>query len=121
MKDFTFIEPDDENRSKIFVRNHWIKLVHGDFDNLNKASVLSDHSQLDDIHYDAILGGHKHSLMIKETNGLVVQTGSIVGNTNYSKDLAVSATRSQVVMVVSAKSLMPIPVQLELPAVLKKH
>lgn len=121
MKDFTFIEPDDENRSKIFVRNHWIKLVHGDFDNLNKASVLSDHSQLDDIHYDAILGGHKHSLMIKETNGLVVQTGSIVGNTNYSKDLAVSATRSQVVVVVSGKSLMPIPVQLELPAVLKKH
>lgn len=121
MDGFTFIEPDDNNRTKLFVRNHWIKLVHGDLDNLNNNSILSNLSQLDGLHYDAVLGGHKHSLMIRENNGLVVQTGSVVGNTNYSKDLAVSASRSQVVMMVTENSLVPVPVPLRLPAVLKKH
>lgn len=114
MDGFNFLEPDDNNRTKICVRNHWLKFVHGDLDNLNNQNVLSNLSQLDGLHYDAVLGGHKHSLMIKENNGLVVQTGSVVGNTNYSKDLAVSASRSQVVMLVSEKSLVPIPVPLKL-------
>lgn len=111
---FTFLEPDDESRTKILVNNHWIKLVHGDLDNLNNNNVLSNLSQLDGIRYDAILGGHKHSLMIKENNGLIIQTGSVVGNTNYSKDLAVSASRSQIVLIADKNGLTPIPVQLKL-------
>lgn len=121
LEGFEFLEPDTETRTKIFVQDHWIKLVHGDFDNLNKPTILSELSQLDGIHYDALLGGHKHSLMIRENNGIIAQTGSIVGNTNYSQDLAVSASRSQLIMYVTKNTLTPVPIQLELPAVLHKN
>lgn len=121
LDNFEFLEPKSETRTSINVQNHWIKLVHGDFDNLNKVSILSELSQVDGVHYDALLGGHKHSLMIRENNGIIAQTGSIVGNTNYSNDLAVSASRSQLIMYVTKNTLTPIPIQLELPAVLHKN
>lgn len=121
MEGFTFIEPDTENRTKICIENHWIKLVHGDFDNLSKSSILSDLSQVDNVHYDAVLGGHKHSLMIKENNGYVIQTGSIVGNTNYSSDLGVSASRSQIIMFIKQNSIVPVPYNLELSPILSKN
>lgn len=114
LDDFEFLEPDTQIRTKLNVENHWIKLVHGDHDNLNKNDVLSNHSQLDKLHYDAILGGHKHSLMIKENNGLIIQSGSIVGNTNYSDDLAVSASRSQLILRVENNGFTPIPIQLNI-------
>ena len=117
MVGFNYLEPDSETRTKLHIRNHWIKLVHGDFDNLNKASVLSNLSQLDGIHYDALVGGHKHSLMIKENNGLIVQSGSIVGNTNYSSDLAVSASRSQVILRIDESGIVPMPIALNIPRI----
>ena len=63
------------------------------------------------MHYNALVGGHFHSLAIREESGLVIQSGSVIGPTSYSERLHFKASRSQVLLDVNEHGVItPIPV-----------
>ena len=111
--DITVEEPDKITENHISVNGANIKFVHGDLHNLSKQTVLSSASQFDGILYDAIVGGHLHSLLISENAGLIVQSGSLIGPNSYSEKLHCRSSRSQVVLSVSPSGVItPLPILL---------
>ncbi|AVH85624.1 hypothetical protein [Lactobacillus phage Maenad] len=109
--DITVKEPDKVTEDHLSVNGNNIKFVHGDLHNLAKAETLATSSQFDSMLYDAILGGHFHSMSIREESGLVIQSGSVIGPTSYSERLHYRASRSQVMLDVSSDgTVTPLPV-----------
>lgn len=97
---FIYLEPDTIYRTAIESNGNKLLFVHGDNDDLANNNILGVSSQFNNTIYKAIIGGHKHSAMIKETgNGWVVQAGSLIGGTEYSDQLKLGASRSQQIIV----------------------
>lgn len=106
-------EPDKVTEDHISVNGANIKFVHGDLQNIAKPETIAISSQFDSIRYDALVGGHFHSLSIHEESGLVIQSGSLIGPTSYSERLHYRASRSQVMLDVSGDGkITPLPVML---------
>lgn len=105
------LEPDKQTEDHISVNGTNVKFVHGDLQNLSKSETLATSSQFDDMRYSALVGGHFHSLAIREESGLVIQSGSVIGPTSYSERLHFKASRSQVILDVDEHGVItPIPV-----------
>lgn len=105
------LEPDKQTEDHLSVNGTNIKFVHGDLQNLSKSETLATSSQFDDMRYSALVGGHFHSLAIREESGLVIQSGSVIGPTSYSERLHFKASRSQVLLDVNEHGVItPIPV-----------
>ena len=105
------LEPDKQSEDHISVNGTNVKFVHGDLQNLSKSETLATSSQFDDMRYSALVGGHFHSLAIREESGLVIQSGSVIGPTSYSERLHFKASRSQVILDVDEHGVItPIPV-----------
>lgn len=105
------LEPDKQTEDHLSVNGANIKFVHGDLQNLSKSETLATSSQFDDMRYSALVGGHFHSLAIREESGLVIQSGSVIGPTSYSERLHFKASRSQVLLDVDEHGVItPIPV-----------
>lgn len=106
-------EPDKVTEDHISVNGTNIKFVHGDLQNISKPETIAISSQFDNIRYDALVGGHFHSLSVHEESGLVIQSGSLIGPTSYSERLHYRASRSQVMLDVSNDgTITPLPVML---------
>lgn len=106
-------EPDKVTEDHISVNGANIKFVHGDLQNIAKPETIAISSQFDNIRYDALVGGHFHSLSVHEESGLVIQSGSLIGPTSYSERLHYRASRSQVMLDVSNDgTITPLPVML---------
>lgn len=106
-------EPDKVTEDHISVNGSNIKFVHGDLQNIAKPETIAISSQFDNIRYDALVGGHFHSLSVHEESGLVIQSGSLIGPTSYSERLHYRASRSQVMLDVSNDgTITPLPVML---------
>lgn len=115
LKDYTnleVIEPDTEYRTILSVKGHNIAFVHGDLDKLNDNNALAKVASFEHKSLDALIGGHLHSLMIKENNGYTIQSGSLIGPTEYSDRLGCYASASQVMVKVNKYGLTPIVVNL---------
>lgn len=106
-------EPDKVTEDHISVNGTNIKFVHGDLQNISKPETIAIASQFDNIRYNALVGGHFHSLSVHEESGLVIQSGSLIGPTSYSERLHYRASRSQVMLDVSNDgTITPLPVML---------
>lgn len=106
-------DPDKITEDHISVNGSNIKFVHGDLQNISKPETIAIASQFDNVRYDALVGGHFHSLSVHEESGLVIQSGSLIGPTSYSERLHYRASRSQVMLDVSSDgSITPLPVML---------
>lgn len=106
-------EPDKITEDHISVNGSNIKFVHGDLQNISKPETIAIASQFDNVRYDALVGGHFHSLSVHEESGLVIQSGSLIGPTSYSERLHYRASRSQVMLDVSSDGeITPLPVML---------
>ena len=106
-------EPDKVTEDHISVNGTNIKFVHGDLQNIAKPETIAISSQFDNIRYDALVGGHFHSLSVHEESGLIIQSGSLIGPTSYSERLHYRASRSQVMLDVSNDgTITPLPVML---------
>ena len=112
MTNFKVINPDTEYRHIINVQGHNLAFVHGDLDKVNDNNCLAKVSAFEHTTLDALVGGHLHSLMIKENNGLVVQSGSLIGPTEYSDRLGCYASASQVMLNVTPETITPLVVNL---------
>ena len=111
--DISVKEPDKVTEDHISVNGANIKFVHGDLQNISKPETIAIASQFDNIRYNALVGGHFHSLSVHEESGLVIQSGSIIGPTSYSERLHYRASRSQVMLDVSNDGeITPLPVML---------
>lgn len=106
-------DPDKITEDHISVNGTNIKFVHGDLQNISKPETIAIASQFDNIRYNALVGGHFHSLAVHEESGLVIQSGSIIGPTSYSERLHYRASRSQVMLDVDSDGeITPLPVML---------
>jgi len=111
--DISVKEPDKVTEDHISVNGANIKFVHGDLQNISKPETIAISSQFDNIRYNALVGGHFHSLSVHEESGLVIQSGSLIGPTSYSERLHYRASRSQVMLDVSNDGeITPLPVML---------
>jgi len=111
--DISVKEPDKVTEDHISVNGANIKFVHGDLQNISKPETIAIASQFDNIRYNALVGGHFHSLSVHEESGLVIQSGSLIGPTSYSERLHYRASRSQVMLDVSNDGeITPLPVML---------
>ena len=106
------VEPDTEYRTILNVKGHNIAFVHGDLDKLNDNNALAKVASFEGKPLDALIGGHLHSLMIKENNGYTIQSGSLIGPTEYSDRLGCYASASQVMLKVDKTGLTPSVVNL---------
>ena len=96
-----YIEPDTIYRTGLTVNGANIENVHGDLDDLSNKDILATLSQFNHTVYDTVVGGHKHSSLIRETqNGWVVQTGSLIGGNEYNDSFREGASRSQQILIV---------------------
>lgn len=104
LEGLTYIEPEDIHRTDIQIACHdkvvQMLFVHGDINNLTSPNVLAEASQFMGTHYDAIVGGHLHSAKISEQNGWIIQSGSLIGPTDYSDKLSKVASRSQEIILI---------------------
>jgi predicted phosphodiesterase len=112
MTNFKVINPDTEYRHIVNVQGHNLAFVHGDLDKVNDNNCLAKVGAFEHTTLDALVGGHLHSLMIKENNGLVVQSGSLIGPTEYSDRLGCYASASQVMLNVTPETITPLVVNL---------
>ena len=60
----------------------------------------------------ALVGGHLHSLAITENSGYQIQSGSLIGATEYSDRLGCYAKPSQVMLRLDDHGITPIIVNL---------
>ncbi len=104
--------PDSEYRTILNLNKHNLAFVHGDLDKLNDNNALAKMSAFEKKPLDALVGGHLHSLMIKEENGYVIQSGSLIGPTEYSDRLGLVASASQVMLSIDIGQIVPIVVNL---------
>ena len=112
MTNFKVLNPDTEYRHIVNVQGHNLAFVHGDLDKVNDNNCLAKVGAFEHTTLDALVGGHLHSLMIKENNGLVVQSGSLIGPTEYSDRLGCYASASQVMLNVTPETITPLVVNL---------
>ena len=101
------ITPDNEYRHIQPILGHNIAFVHGDLDRLNDNNSLAKVANYENTNLDALIGGHLHSLMIKENNGYIIQSGSLIGPTDYSNRLALYSGPSQVILKVTPDKITP--------------
>lgn len=106
------IAPQTEYRYLLKVSGQQIAFVHGDLDHLNDNNSLAKLASYEHTHLDALIGGHLHSLMIKESNGYIIQSGSLIGPTDYSNRLGVYSGPSQVMLQVNKQGITPMVVNL---------
>ena len=112
MTNFKIVNPDTEYRHIIDVQGHNLAFVHGDLDKVNDNNCLAKVGAFKHTTLDALVGGHLHSLMIRENNGLIVQSGSLIGPTEYSDRLGCYASASQVMLNVTPETITPLVVNL---------
>lgn len=112
MTNFKVINPDTEYRHIINVQGHNLAFVHGDLDKVNDNNCLAKVGAFEHTTLDALVGGHLHSLMIRENNGLIIQSGSLIGPTEYSDRLGCYASASQVMLNVTPETITPLIVNL---------
>ncbi len=105
-------QPDSEYRTILTIAKHNLAFVHGDLDKLNNKNALARVSAFEKKPLDALIGGHLHALMIKEENGYVIQSGSLIGPTDYSDRLGLEARPSQVMLTVDIGQISPMVVNL---------
>lgn len=90
------------SNSLINVNGKNIKFVHGDKERKNDQTKLAKHSEKDGVHYDAIVYGHFHHYLALEVGykKWEIRCGSIKGSDEYSDNLGVSSSPSQLAIVV---------------------
>lgn len=108
----TVVEPVTEYRTLIESSFGKVGFVHGDLDNINQKGALANYNQF--MHTDAmaLVGGHLHSLAITENSGYQIQSGSLIGATEYSDRLGCYAKPSQVMLRLDDHGITPIIVNL---------
>lgn len=111
-KNLNVIEPQTEYRHLLTINHQNIAFVHGDLDHLNDNNSLAKLASYEHTHLDALIGGHLHSLMIKENNGYIIQSGSLIGPTDYSNRLGVYSGPSQVMLQVNQHGITPMVINL---------
>lgn len=111
-KNLKVINPQTEYRYLLKVNKQHLAFVHGDLDHLNDNNSLAKLASYERTHLDALIGGHLHSLMIKENNGYIIQSGSLIGPTDYSNRLGVYSGPSQVMLQVNEQGITPMVVNL---------
>lgn len=106
------VEPVTEYRTFIDSPFGKIGFVHGDLDNINQKGALANYNQFMHTDAKALVGGHLHSLAITENSGYQIQSGSLIGATEYSDRLGCYASPSQVLLRLDNRGVTPIIVNL---------
>ena len=106
------VEPVTEYRTFIDSPFGKIGFVHGDLDNINQKGALANYNQFMHTDAKALVGGHLHSLAITENSGYQIQSGSLIGATEYSDRLGCYANPSQVMLRLDNRGVTPIIVNL---------
>jgi len=103
------IEPKNEYRYIAHAYNHTLMFVHGDRDKLANKDILGKLSVYSRTPIDALIGGHLHSIQIREQGNdqFVCQSGSLIGPSDYSDSLGVTSSPSQLVIDVDKDELTP--------------
>lgn len=103
------IEPDNEYRYLTKVMGHNLMFVHGDRDKLADKGVLGKLSVLNSTPIDTLIGGHLHSIQIREQGNdkFVCQAGSLIGPSDYSDSLGVTSSPSQLILTVNKDEVNP--------------
>ena len=88
IKSIEYVEATGAYEHSFNINGLNIKALHGDRDNLKNENILFRHSELDDINYDLIIGGHIHTRWFSEVSKgkFVAIAGSLKGVDNYSVD-----------------------------------
>ena len=109
-KNLYVLEPEDEYRYLAQDHGNNLLFVHGDKDKLANKDILGKLSTFLDTPLDAVIGGHLHSLQAHEVGNrkLVLQTGSVIGSTDYSNSLGVASSPSQLMILSSEEGIQPI-------------
>lgn len=103
------IEPKNEYRYIAHAYNHTLMFVHGDRDKLADKGILGKLSVYSRTPIDALIGGHLHSIQIREQGNdqFICQSGSLIGPSDYSDSLGVTSSPSQLLIDVDKDELVP--------------
>lgn len=103
------IRPKNEYRYIAKIYDHTLMFVHGDRDKLADKGILGKLSVYSRTPIDALIGGHLHSIQIREQGNdqFVCQSGSLIGPSDYSDSLGVTSSPSQLVIDVNKDELIP--------------
>lgn len=110
IKNLYVLDPEDEYRHLVQDHGNNLLFVHGDKDKLANKDILGKLSTFLDTPLDAVIGGHLHSLQAHEVGNrkLVLQTGSVIGSTDYSNSLGVASAPSQLMILSNEEGIQPI-------------
>lgn len=108
LKNVKVFDPDNEYRYLADINGHKLLFVHGDRDKLADSNILGKLSTFERQPLDALIGGHLHSIQIREQGNdqFVCQAGSLIGPSDYSESLGVTSSPSQLLIDVS-KTISP--------------
>lgn len=103
------LEPENEYRFGVNTLGHHLIFVHGDRDKLANNDILGKLSVYSSTPLDAVIGGHLHSIQIREQghDRFVCQSGSLIGPSDYSDSLGVTSSPSQLMIKVTENELVP--------------
>lgn len=108
-KNLQVIEPADEYRYLANLRGHNLMFVHGDRDKLAEKDILGKLSTFVRRPIDVLVGGHLHSIQIREQGNdqFVCQSGSLIGPSDYSNSLGIVSSPSQLFISVTNDEIVP--------------
>lgn len=103
------INPTNEYRYIYSIGKYNLMFVHGDRDKLSDKNVLGKLSTFTNTPLDALIGGHLHSIQIREQGNdqFICQSGSLIGPSDYSESLGVTSSPSQLLIDVNQYGLSP--------------
>lgn len=103
------INPTNEYRYIYSIGKYNLMFVHGDRDKLSDMNVLGKLSTFTNTPLDALVGGHLHSIQIREQGNdqFICQSGSLIGPSDYSESLGVTSSPSQLLIDISQYGLSP--------------
>lgn len=103
------INPTNEYRYIYSVDKYNLMFVHGDRDKLSDNNVLGKLSTFTNTPLDALIGGHLHSIQIREQGNdqFICQSGSLIGPSDYSESLGVTSSPSQLLIDINQYGLSP--------------
>lgn len=103
------INPTNEYRYIYSIGKYNLMFVHGDRDKLSDKNVLGKLSTFTNTPLDALVGGHLHSIQIREQGNdqFICQSGSLIGPSDYSESLGVTSSPSQLLIDINQYGLSP--------------
>lgn len=103
------IKPNNEYRYIYKTGKYNLMFVHGDRDKLSDKNVLGKLSTFTGTPLDALIGGHLHSIQIREQGNdqFICQSGSLIGPSDYSESLGVTSSPSQLLIDINQYGLSP--------------